>query len=138
MVSEDVLKNIKGDIMYEDRVHVVKAIAFQRRGLGYWPINGYVKSYDCHHLHIKCIKEVDENAICIYVPPDVHRSVPHRPSNKHSMCLINFRCLEWYLKVEGDGASVIAKILYIHYADVLGINENDRVKCEYELWTGTL
>lgn len=62
-----------------------------RKDWGIEPINKYFKGAHFHHLHI------DRNhSVGIYIPADLHRSIPHRHNNQDSMNKINKEAIKWY------------------------------------------
>ena len=62
-----------------------------RKDWGIEPINDYFKGAHLHHLHID-----GNHAVGIYIPADLHMSIPHRYDNQDSMNKINKESIKWY------------------------------------------
>lgn len=68
----------------------------QRRGLGHNPLNEFFEGSDEHHLRYSNSQEDKDNDMTIYVPRELHRSIPHNGNTGKNMREINIACLEWY------------------------------------------
>ena len=55
------------------------------------PINEHFKGSHFHHLHVD-----GNHTVGIYIPEDIHRSIPHRHDNQDSMNKINKEAIKWY------------------------------------------
>lgn len=67
-----------------------------RRGLGHNPLNARFKGAEEHHLRYSNSSEDKDNDMTIYVPKDLHHSIPHNGNTGKGMREINILLLEWY------------------------------------------
>ena len=69
----------------------------KRRSLGVNPINNYFIGSHYHHLRHKKETGIIDNDIGLYIPKEVHESVPHNGNNGYNMDKINKLAIEWYI-----------------------------------------
>lgn len=67
----------------------------RKRRLGYAPMNQWFKGSEYHHL-ITDLNGNTDNAIGLYIPKELHRSVWHNGKTGYNMDVINKLALEWY------------------------------------------
>jgi len=66
----------------------------KRRNMGCDPINEYFSGSEFHHLWTKQEGELDDS-IGIYIPADLHKSIPHNHNTWSGMEEMNTAALEW-------------------------------------------
>lgn len=67
----------------------------KRRFLGFNPINEYFKGSEYHHLRYNTNGQKDDD-IGIFIPRDIHRSVPHNGVTGMGMDEMNSIAIKWY------------------------------------------
>lgn len=67
----------------------------KRRCLGFNPINEYFKGSEYHHLRYNTNGQKDDD-IGIFIPRDIHRSVPHNGVTGLGMDEMNSIAIKWY------------------------------------------
>lgn len=88
----------------------------QRRGLGHNPLNEFFEGSDEHHLRYSNSQEDKDNDMTIYVPRELHRSIPHNGNTGKNMREINIACLEWYFSnTHVESRNKKAVDLYLKY-----------------------
>lgn len=73
----------------------------KRRLLGFNPINDKFEGSEFHHLHIDgdCNKD---NSIGLFIPAELHKSIPHNHDNWKGMDEMNEAAVIWYEKFVSD------------------------------------
>lgn len=73
----------------------------KRRSLGFSPINEKFENSEFHHLHVDFEGNPD-NAIGLFIPAELHKSVPHNPKTWKGMDEINSMAITWYREVAAN------------------------------------
>lgn len=66
-----------------------------RKSLGFDPINEWFNGSEYHHLHIDMDGNVN-NSIGIFIPSELHKSIPHNPNTWKGMDEMNNTAMKWY------------------------------------------
>lgn len=74
---------------------------FNRRELGYQPMNSPFPGCAFHHMHLKSPDGTSNKSIGIHVPEKLHKSVYHNHRTGEGMAKINARCLKWLAVMRG-------------------------------------
>lgn len=67
----------------------------KRRSLGYAPLNKRFEGAEYHHLHVD-LEGNPNKAIGLYIPSELHKSVPHNHSTMRGMKKMNELALDWW------------------------------------------
>lgn len=72
--------------------HCHRHMPNHRVTFGCEPINSYSPGHVFHHLHLK-----SDHSIGIYIPKELHQSIPHSSKSGYGMNEINEAAMQWYL-----------------------------------------
>jgi hypothetical protein len=94
----------KEKVYIKNRVYRSKK-DFSYRGLGYEPLNKPFRGSHCHHLIIDKEGEINLN-ICIFIPEELHNSIPHNSNTWKGMDKINAVARDFLEKQEKGEISI--------------------------------